>query len=97
MYVYVKNSYYTSQKENKIERSTYREYKELNRMTPADTIAYGRSDHIQNTRAWMEQEVGRENFVNKVTISMAWCARDFLVMMLVLINACRYDKIHMCN
>ena len=59
-YVVMENSNHTSQKENRIERSTYREYKELNWMTPADTIAHGRSEHIQE--AWIEQEVDRETF-----------------------------------
>ena len=73
-----------------IRKKLYREYKFENLITPADTIAYGKSTHVQTTRAWMEK-LGEETSKQKEELPKRkiWDARDFLVMIIVLINACR--------
>ena len=77
------------QKENNIESASDKQFKEANRITPSDTIEYGHSDHVQSVRSWVEAETGTKKTMRKTTISKAWAARNFLIMMIVLINGCR--------
>ena len=61
-------------------------------ITPADVINYGRSTHIQKLKSWMTRLTESPKLKTKIKTIMAINARNFLIFMLVIINACRYYR-----
>ena len=64
-----------------------------NLITIAELIAYGSSQHIEEVKAWVDELVQGTITVDCLTLDQCCAIRDYLIVLLVIVNALRCSNI----